>query len=65
MSEHQGPRFHKGQRIRIVGGTFERFEAVVIETDAATGRIHADIIIFGRTTPVELKPSDCQPTDDR
>lgn len=44
-----------GDRIRIVAGTFENFEAIVTAVDANSGRISAEIWIFGKATPVELE----------
>jgi transcription antitermination factor NusG len=52
-----------GQRIRIVGGTFEKFVATVEWIDAETGIVHAGINIFGVVTPVELEPGDCEPIE--
>ena len=44
----------KGDRVKIIGGTFENFEGTVENVDMANGRITVMISIFARTTPVEL-----------
>jgi transcription antitermination factor NusG len=51
------------QRIRIVAGTFENFEAIVESIDQSTGKVHAGINVFGCVTPVEVAIEDCQVLD--
>ena len=50
----------RGDCIRILAGTFEGFEAVVVAVDAATAIVSAEIRIFGRATPVEVPLDDAQ-----
>ncbi|REK17885.1 MAG: hypothetical protein DWQ37_05005 [Planctomycetota bacterium] len=45
----------RGTRIRIISGTFETFEAIVSAVDETTGKVSAEIWIFGKATPVELE----------
>ena len=47
-----------GNRIRIIAGTFEGFEAVVTNVDETAGKVFAEIWIFGKATPVELSRHD-------
>jgi len=57
--DHNAPLV-PGDRIRILAGTFEGFEAYVVAIDQSTGSISAEIRIFGRATPVELLPDDAE-----
>ncbi len=50
----------RGNRIRITAGTFENFEAVVTAVNPDTGRISAEIVIFGKSTPVEIGPHEAE-----
>jgi transcription antitermination factor NusG len=49
-----------GDRIKILAGTFERFEAIVTRVDEAGGKVFAEIWIFGRATPVEIPRQDAR-----
>ncbi len=59
MTEDPAP-IQRGNRIRIMSGTFEGFEAVVVAVDAATAIVSAEIHIFGKATPVEVPAGDVQ-----
>jgi len=58
MGEHTLIR--PGDRIRILAGTFEGFEAVVVAVHAVTFTVSAEIRIFGRATPVDVPLDDAQ-----
>ncbi len=47
--------FKKGDRVKIIDGTFENFKAEVDEVDEINGRVKVLINIFGRITPVEVE----------
>lgn len=53
--------FREGARVRITGGPFCSFEAVVLRDRKATLWVAAEI--FGRETRVELLPQDVEPLD--
>lgn len=46
--------FQPGEVIRIVNGPFEGFDAVVEDVNYEKSRLKVSVIIFGRSTPVEL-----------
>ena len=48
-----------GNRIRIISGTFENFEAVVAGV-SESGKVSAEIWIFGKCTPVDLAISEVE-----
>jgi transcription antitermination factor NusG len=52
------PELTPGQRIRIVAGIFENFEAIIESVDDQTGIIKAGINVFGRVTLVEVNRAD-------
>ncbi len=52
--------FKPGQRVRICAGVFENFLATVEKVEAETGRVHVAIVVFGRSTPVELDWWECE-----
>ena len=47
-------QFQVGDIVRIRSGTFEGFEAVVVEIEPVLEKAVVEIEIFGRGTPVEL-----------
>jgi transcription antitermination factor NusG len=57
MSE-ASDKLEPGDRIKILAGTFEDFEAVVTSVDEAAGKVSAEIWIFGKATPVEVQRNE-------
>ena len=55
-------QFREGEMIRVVSGPLAGFEGVV--TGFEFDRVTLDLIIFGRTTPALLRPSDLESLDD-
>jgi transcription antitermination factor NusG len=53
--QDQSDGLRRGNRIRITAGTFEGFEAVVTVVDQGAKKVSAEIHIFGKATPVELR----------
>lgn len=49
--------YHKGQRVKVMSGPFEGFEAM-IEGPAPRQRVQALLMIFGRETPVDFEVAD-------
>jgi transcriptional antiterminator NusG len=41
--------------VKVTEGNFENFEGEVESIDAVNGRVTVMIMIFGRSTPVELE----------
>lgn len=46
--------FEKGEHVRIVEGPFANFTGVVEEFDLEHGKLKLNVLIFGRSTPVEM-----------
>jgi transcription termination/antitermination protein NusG len=46
--------FQPGEVLRIINGPFEGFDAVVEDVNYEKSRLKVSVIIFGRSTPVEL-----------
>lgn len=46
--------FEKGDMVRVTEGPFNDFNGVVESVDAARGKISVAVLIFGRSTTVEL-----------
>ena len=52
--------FSPGEVVRIVDGPFAEFDGVVDEVNYAKNRLVVSVLIFGRSTPVELEFSQVQ-----
>lgn len=52
--------FSPGEVVRIVEGPFAEFDGVVDEVNYAKNRLVVSVLIFGRSTPVELEFSQVQ-----
>jgi transcription termination/antitermination protein NusG len=55
-STWHGP-FKQGDRVRVVAGPFEDFEATVNEINQPLQMVRVTVTIFGRPTPIEIEAS--------
>ena len=47
--------FEKGESVRIVDGPFKDFSGNVEDVNYEKSKLHVSVVIFGRSTPVELE----------